>query len=122
MVRALRAHGHDVTYVAETIAGATDEQVLRAAANEGRILITQDQDFGALVVRDSKPHAGIVLVRIPDNRRDEKARRIVELAELAEDRLTDSLTTLTLTAIRIRSAPESGEPEPPPSDQDGINE
>jgi predicted nuclease of predicted toxin-antitoxin system len=103
MVRALRAQGWDVSVVADTIAGAPDDQVLQTAVDEERVLITQDRDFCALVFRDGKPHAGIVLVRIPDNRRAEKAQRIIDLVDQAADRLSGAMTTLTLTSIRIRS-------------------
>lgn len=73
MVRALRALGHDVTFVAEFMAGASDNIVLQHAVDESRLLVTEDRDFGALVFRDKKPAIGIVLVRIPSKRRAEKA-------------------------------------------------
>lgn len=109
MVRTLRTLGHDVSFVAEFMAGATDDDVLRVSVTEGRVLITQDRDFCALVFRDAKPTVGIVLVRIADQLRQEKAQRITDLVNQAEARLPHAMTTLTLRDVRIRPLGEPPE-------------
>ncbi len=48
LVTSLRDDGHDVLYVLEKKAGVTDEEVLFEAYNDGRILLTEDKDFGYL--------------------------------------------------------------------------
>ncbi|MBN1286292.1 MAG: DUF5615 family PIN-like protein [Anaerolineae bacterium] len=106
MVRALRASGYDAKFVAEYMAGASDERVLQAAFDENRILVTQDRDFCALVFRDGKPSAGVVLVRISDELRERKAQRITELVTGFENRLSGAMTTLTLTDVRIHPLKE----------------
>jgi len=64
-VEALRAHGHDVAWVRTDSPGASDKEVVRRAAAEGRLLITFDKDFGALAFRSGlAAPAGIVLFRI----------------------------------------------------------
>jgi len=63
LVSTLRSSGYDVTYVTEQCAGASDDEVLLKAYNEGRILLTEDKDFGELSYRLRKPSAGIVLMR-----------------------------------------------------------
>ena len=40
-----------------------DEEVLRKAEEEDRILITDDKDFGELVFRLRKPSKGVILLR-----------------------------------------------------------
>ncbi len=47
-----------------------DDEVLLDAYNEGRILLTEDKDFGELVYRLNKPSRGIVLIRIELNYRN----------------------------------------------------
>jgi predicted nuclease of predicted toxin-antitoxin system len=43
----LRAEGYDAMAVLEVgLSGATDEQVLRFAVENGRVLVTLDADFG----------------------------------------------------------------------------
>jgi predicted nuclease of predicted toxin-antitoxin system len=105
IVRALRERGYDVVFVAETMRGASDADVLQTATDEARILITQDRDFCTLVFRDNRPSYGIILVRVPDQLRNEKAQCIIDLVEQEGDRLPDSFVSLRLTSIRIRALP-----------------
>lgn len=64
-VAALRAAGHDVLWIRETMPGAADVAVLAQAMSEGRLLITFDKDFGALVFQHGRQASkGIVLFRI----------------------------------------------------------
>jgi predicted nuclease of predicted toxin-antitoxin system len=64
LVKMLRNEGFDVLYFAETDSGTDDEVILDLANRENRILITKDKDFGELVYRMKKLHAGIILVRL----------------------------------------------------------
>jgi predicted nuclease of predicted toxin-antitoxin system len=61
---ALRAQGLDVQAVGERMPGASDADVLRLAANEGRWLLTFDRDYGELVfAREAPPPSAIVYLR-----------------------------------------------------------
>ena len=52
LVAFLQQLGHDVTCIAHDYPAALkDTQVLSIAASEQRILITNDKDFGELIVR-----------------------------------------------------------------------
>lgn len=63
-VEALRAHGHDVTWVVQEDPRASDREILARAQEEGRLVITFDKDFGELAFRLGLPAAaGIVLFR-----------------------------------------------------------
>ena len=62
----LRDRGHDVVVVFEEMPEARDEEILARAVVEGRIVVTNDKDFGELVFRDGQPHEGIVLFRLQD--------------------------------------------------------
>ena len=62
----LAEHGHDATRIGrEYPAGLPDEQVLAIARREQRVLVTNDKDFGELIVRNRLPHAGVILLRFP---------------------------------------------------------
>ena len=64
-IHALRAAGHDVCWIRETLPGASDDTVLAWAAEEERLLLTFDKDFGDLVYqRGQSASPGIVLFRI----------------------------------------------------------
>src|SRR5204863_8102227 len=65
LVVGLRAAGHDVVAITETMSGADDEQVMALAAAERRLLLTEDKDFGQLVFAAAARNSGVVLVRYP---------------------------------------------------------
>ena len=52
---ALRKAGWDVLSVAEECPGVPDEEVAALCANQQRILLTFDKDFGELVFRRGLP-------------------------------------------------------------------
>jgi len=61
---ALRTAGHDVVRVSETgHARADDEQILRKAIADGRVLITLDEHFGDWVVLPLRRHPGVIRVK-----------------------------------------------------------
>jgi predicted nuclease of predicted toxin-antitoxin system len=76
LVRQLREDGHDVAYMAELSPRASDHTVLTLAGNEGRLLLTDDKDFGDLIFRQARSVPGIVLLRIDPRRRIQKLQRL----------------------------------------------
>jgi predicted nuclease of predicted toxin-antitoxin system len=63
----LRPLGHDVDTVDdEAMVGAADEDVLRAATAEGRLLITLDRGFADIRRHPPGTHAGVVVLRPSD--------------------------------------------------------
>lgn len=56
----LTSLGHDVRLVGEGDPCASDEMVLASAHQEGRIVVTEDKDFGELIVVRRRPHSGII--------------------------------------------------------------
>jgi predicted nuclease of predicted toxin-antitoxin system len=64
VVERLRQEGHDVVYVAELSPSNPDDQVLQQANTRSALLVTADKDFGELVFRLRRVHAGVVLVRL----------------------------------------------------------
>lgn len=68
----LRAQGHDVVESRELGPDPGDRVFLELAANQSRILITIDTDFGRLIFLESVAHSG--LVRLPAFRRENVCR------------------------------------------------
>lgn len=63
-VESLRSHGHDVLWVREQAPGLRDEEVVRRATDEARVLLTFDKDFGELAFRRGLPaSSGVILCR-----------------------------------------------------------
>lgn len=79
----LKAAGHDVMTVREqSLQGARDETLFRVCADEGRILVTLDHDYGQVLRFPPERSAGLVIL--------ETAPRITTQSLL--NRLRDFLT------------------------------
>lgn len=75
----LRGAGHDVAECGARGPDPGDHAILSWAADEGRVLITIDTDFGRIVFLEGARHCGVV--RLPDVPARE---RIVLLAQVLE--------------------------------------
>lgn len=102
VVDALRDAGHEVACVGEIAPGASDEEVLRLANAESRLLLTNDRDFGELVYREGRVTEGIVVLRLETQDGLEKARRLMEILPSLEERLPEHFAILTHQRVRLR--------------------
>ena len=98
----LRSLHCDVLSVYETMRQAPDREILLRAETDKRILITNDKDFGELIVRSGQFHFGAVLLRLHDESPSNKARVIRSLLEKFAARLEGHFTVATDSDIRIR--------------------
>ena len=102
VVRTLRAAGYDVLAVSEKFASASDQEVLKLAVEEKRILLTEDKDFGEWVYAHRKEMYGVVLIRYTANLRSKLGEAVnVLVAEHGSD-LVRSFTVLEPGRARIR--------------------
>src|SRR5258707_376205 len=62
VVRALRAAGHDVTAAAEEGQRTVDSELISRAHAEERVLLTEDKDFGWLVLASRNESAAVILI------------------------------------------------------------
>jgi len=103
LVEELRRHGADVVYAKEVCPGASDVDVLRLATASRRVLLTDDQGFGELAVRQSQPAAGIIILslyQLPTGVRERRAAaRILALGDACHGQLT------IVEPGRVRSRP-----------------
>lgn len=99
---ALEEVGHDVLKVAQVSQGITDEEVIKLALEQSRILLTEDKDFGQLIYAAGKESCGVILFRFPSTERERMAEKIVELASIEKTSLQTSFVVLEPTKTRIR--------------------
>ncbi len=97
----LRLQNHDVISVFYEIRGADDRKVIQKAFEQNRILITNDKDFGELVFREKKPHKGVILLRLEDERAANKIVVLQRLLEKYENSLPGNFIVVTETTVRI---------------------
>lgn len=103
LVTRLRTAGHDAYYIADIASGETDEEVLRRARDDARLLLTEDKDFGELVFRMNMKVPGLVLLRISPEKRILKWIRLEVAVEEFGKRLFGRY--LVIEEARFRSRP-----------------
>ena len=101
MARWLRAQGHDVFSVYEDARGIHDDDVIEKAFADNRILITNDKGFGEKVYRERRPHRGVILLRLVDERAELKIETIRRLLQVHAEQLPDRFVTVTETQVRF---------------------
>jgi predicted nuclease of predicted toxin-antitoxin system len=106
VVRALRAAGHDVLTVSEFSPGAEDQAVIGLGLQQGRILLTEDKDFGQLVHAGGRASGGVVFLRFPAKARTRMARVVVDLVRNRGGKLMGSFTVVQPGRVRIMPASE----------------
>ena len=101
------ARGYDVaTVVGQGWQGLSDDELWPRVQDEGRWLITADKGFADLRLHPAGSHAGVILLRAPE----ESRRAYLELAAIALDRLeldnlAGAVVVVTYRSVRIRRAP-----------------
>ncbi len=107
IVRALRQAGHDVVAIAEDAAQAPDEEVLSRAEPDGRVVLTEDKDFGRLIFAQGRSSCGVVLVRFPADARAAVGEAVVHLCQQNGPALPESFTVIEPGQVRISRLPGS---------------
>jgi predicted nuclease of predicted toxin-antitoxin system len=105
VIERLRAMGFDVASVATMSPGASDNDVLAAARSEGRILITEDRDFGELVVRQRPGVHGVVLLELDRLSNAAEADLVRTVVSANADKLAGNLVVIEPGRVRVRPLP-----------------
>jgi predicted nuclease of predicted toxin-antitoxin system len=102
MVAWLRDQGHDVFYAAESAREVPDEELLRRAHREARVLITGDRDFGELVYRQRMVSAGVVLMRLRAQNQYERVKLLQLRWPAVQARVAGHFTVIANHKVRVR--------------------
>ena len=81
-----------------------DDDIIHKSFTENWILMTNDKDFGEKVYREQRPHKGIVLVRLEDERAVVKIETLKRLLESYADRLAEQFVVVTESRVRFARA------------------
>jgi predicted nuclease of predicted toxin-antitoxin system len=109
----LRANGCEVLDAAEQMAQEVDSVLLRTAEAEGRLLLTEDKDFGELVFRDRLNSHGVILLRMGRLTIPQRVRRLAETWSIVESNPSGRFIVITAQKVRVRSLhPDAPNPGP----------
>jgi predicted nuclease of predicted toxin-antitoxin system len=104
-VCALREAGHDVVAIVELDPGIPDPEVARLALEDGRILLTEDKDFGQLVHAAGTTAHGVLFVRFPAKMRQGMIRSVEAIVERLGTKLRGHFVVLQPGQARISELP-----------------
>jgi predicted nuclease of predicted toxin-antitoxin system len=102
VVNILVADGHDVVLVRHGHEGSDDPFVLNLADQSRRILITEDRDFGELVVRQKLPVGGILLLELDQLSNQAEAERVRVVVASEGELLMGHLVVVEAGRLRRR--------------------
>ena len=105
IVARLRDDGHDIEIASAFRAGAPDDEVLARAAAAGRVLLTADKDFGELVYRLGRAHAGVILLRLSGTPAMDRANAVSSVLRDRVHELHGNFTVVDKDSVRIRRHP-----------------
>jgi predicted nuclease of predicted toxin-antitoxin system len=103
----LIAAGHDATHVrALGMQGAIDDDVLAHAADERRVLVTTDTDFGTILALSGAAIPSVLLLRGVGDTADDRVDAITQALKVVEDDLASgAIVVIESDRVRLRKLP-----------------
>lgn len=103
----LRERGLDAIHTFDRVLAATsDDLLVRLARKEGRVIVTLDSDFHALLARDRATSPSVIRIRfdVPDFR--EQAALVEQTCNRYRDALiAGAAVSVSLSTARVRELP-----------------
>jgi predicted nuclease of predicted toxin-antitoxin system len=100
----LKSLGHDVLHVRDVgLAKGSDAAILELAAREQRVIVTQDTDFGTLLMAAGRKEPSVILFRMRDGRPASQVALLRQhLHDLESSLLQGAIVVFDDAHIRIR--------------------
>ncbi len=102
LTASLRDMGYDVLWIGELNPGADDTDVFEISREDGRIILTEDKDFGELAIRFGHKAKGIILLRIEPEKTELREKMIFELFTNFPEKLEGHFITIDDEKFRFR--------------------
>ncbi len=106
-VESLRREGWDIIRVSSLLpVDATDQEILELARREGRVLVTQDLDFSALLALGGHHQPSLLTLRLLVSSPETVTRRLLQVLPQVEEALRQgSAVTVADVTVRVRRLP-----------------
>ena len=98
----LQQDGPTVTLGQQVALGQPDHEVLALAQRLNAIVLTEDSDFGDLVMRQHLPSTGIILLRLSGMDRSAQPDYVAHIIAMNAVAIPGSFTVITPSGIRVR--------------------
>jgi predicted nuclease of predicted toxin-antitoxin system len=104
----LNASGHDAIHVVEIgLMTASDPEIMQAAAEGDRVLITADSDFAAMLALGGARAPSVILLRSADHMRPPGQADLLvgNLPAVEGDLAQGAIVSMTRRHLRVRELP-----------------
>jgi predicted nuclease of predicted toxin-antitoxin system len=105
VVRMLLSAGHDVVAGADDCQRSVDAVLIDQAHEDGRILLTEDKDFGWHVFVARRRSPGVILIRFPAAMRNRMAHATLAAVEAHGDDIGNSFLVVEPGRLRLQRLP-----------------
>jgi predicted nuclease of predicted toxin-antitoxin system len=105
VVEGLRQAGHDVVWIADSHGQISDRAVLSLAQSEDRILLTEDFDFGDLLIRDRMAAPGAIILHMPGATPLQRSQKLIRVLNNPDIRFEGHLAIIDKRRVRLRPLP-----------------
>ncbi|MBN9087246.1 MAG: DUF5615 family PIN-like protein [Reyranella sp.] len=105
VIERLPAAGFDVLAIAESKPAASDQDGLALAVADQSIVITEDRDFGEMVIRQRTAVGGIILLELDPLPNAIVVDRVADVVSAKADVLIGNLLVVEPGRLRIRPLP-----------------
>ncbi|HKU98670.1 MAG TPA: DUF5615 family PIN-like protein [Vineibacter sp.] len=102
VIAGLRASGHDIVLAATVTPGRPDVELLAVGLAAGRTILTEDKDFGDLVIRRRLDSPSVVLLRLDGVAVADRVRLVDEALRLLEQRAVPTFIVVDSRQTRLR--------------------
>jgi predicted nuclease of predicted toxin-antitoxin system len=109
IVAYLTGLGHDVLHAASLPARISDSSILRQAADDGRVALAADKDFGELCFLRLTPCSGVILLRLTASSESTRIDVFKRAWPTIEQTVAGHFVVVTDTSVRRSRLPSAGE-------------
>ena len=102
VIERLRLDGHTLTLVQHVARAQSDVEIQQLAYQMDAIVLTEDIDFGDIVIRQRLSSHGVVLLRLSDMPRTLQPDYVVSALAVHSAEIPDAFTVIQPHAVRIR--------------------
>jgi len=116
LARHLGAVGYEAIHVRDIgLASATDDEILRRARSENRVIFTADTDFAQLLTLGEQRTPSVILFRRSTQRRPDAQAKLLaaNLPAIRADLTDGSILVFEPNRIRVRSLTRTNDTDPP---------
>ena len=98
----LRGQGHNVLWVPESLSSLSDRDIVKAASEQRRVILTYDLDFGELLLRERLHCEGVILLRCKKLTREERIEWFQRWWPELESKASERFVILQNNRLRVR--------------------